>query len=1138
MAFVSQRPKLLLHLAVLILLLGLAFLPATAQQITGSIAGTVKDAQGALINTATVSATNTDTGLSRSTPVGNDGSYLIQYLPLGNYTVEVDAANFKKFVQKNIIVTLDQTQLLSVALEVGGANQTVTVTDAPPQVNTADAELGSTISQDDVIGLPLVNRNAYAELALVPGVMQNSASQSSNPSGTPNMVMGNPSVSVQINGSVDAGSAQVNFYLDGGYNITDQRGYGNPLPTPDALEEFRVETSDFSAQYGHMSAGVITAVTKSGTNKFHGSLFEFNRNTDLNAYAWNSVAKQPYHRNQYGGTVGGPVKHDKAFFFFSYAALKEVVGTAENNVTVLSDLERLGDFTQDAAVLGKTIYQPGTKTQWSGTNSSSNCQTLTANCIPTASLDPTTQAILKLTTVSHSTGTIPRANITASNGIKNLWSGNYTAPLDDHEYLGKYDEDFAKDHVAATYFYLFTVQDALGGGNFLWDTDESSSTQQNVVLSDVHTFSPNFANQTWLTITSNKGARVQYPQTSLTDLGTTTFNIQGPKALPQINVQSGPTFGVGLAGPVAAADFYELRDMVTMNKGKHSLYYGGEFALTKAMLWANLYNYGIFGFTNSAPTTTSFGVSDFLAGQVATMEQDTPYQTLMSGWRTSLFLQDNYRVAPRLTLNLGLRWDIDSAPVESRNHTDTFIPGRQSTVVPSAPAGILFPGDSGVGRGIVSTRYHHIAPRIGLAWDPFGDGKTAVRAGAGMFYGSVSGDEWNLAGTALPWCVRQSFNSIASFSNVYGNPASFPKGNNTFPVTTNAQTPDWFAPSAIQAVNINAQWPLIYQINAAVQRQLPQQVTLTAAYVGALSRDVPTFIDGNFPVWAAGASDSQASVNARRPYFGAAGANNLGLLTYQVTNQTGAYHSLQVSANRPMTKNLMMSGFFVWSNARQSSSEVANGLMTAQDFAQLWEERGYMDADMREVAVVDAVWQIDYFRGSNLIAKNVLNGWTISPIYSVHSGMPFTVTTGGDNNMSGSEGSNRPNLVPGVNAFFNAHRPRSVERNAWFNTAAFTANCVTGATGCTTTGLGPGGVDGNEPRDYLRAPGYRDVDLGLFRDFKFERGITFQIRGEADNAFNLVSLSAPTGTMTSGNYGKITGASSPRIIQVGGRLTF
>jgi hypothetical protein len=634
-----------------------------------------------------------------------------------------------------------------------------------------------------------------------------------------------------------------------------------------------------------------------------------------------------------------------------------------------------------------------------------------------------------------------------------------------------------------------------------------------------------------------KGGRVQLPATSLSDLGTTTFNIQGPKALPQLNVQSGPTFGMGLAGPVSNSEFYSLRDMVSWVKGKNDLVYGGEFALDKTMLWANLYNYGIFGFTNSAPTTTGYGPSDFLSGQVATMEQDTPYQTLMSAWHTSLFLQDNYHVTPRLTLNLGLRWDIDTAPVESLDHTASFVAGQQSIMVPSAPQGLLFPGDTGIGRGIANTRFHHIAPRLGFAWDPFGDGKTAIRGGVGMFYGSVSGNEWNQPGNALPYTVQQTFSSITSFSNVYANPASFPNGD-PFPYTFNRTSPRWLAPSGVETISPNAQWPLAYQMNLAVQRQLPQQISLTAAYVGAISRDMPTFIDANFPVWAPGASDSQASVNARRPYFGAVGANNMGKNTMLITNQTGSYHSLQVTATRPLSRNLMMTGFFVWAHALESSNETANGLMVAQDFAQLKEERGPMDADYREMANISAMWNINYFRGENRVVKNLVNGWTLSPIYPLHSGAPFSVTTGGDANMSGSEGTNRPNLVPGVNAFFNAHRPRSVERNEWFNTAAFTVNCATGSTGCSNQGIGPGGADGNEPRDYLRAPGYRDVDLGLFRDFKFDRGIIFQIRGEANNALNMVSLSAPTGTMTSTNYGKITSASSPRIIQVGGRLTF
>ncbi len=266
-------------------------LNAYGQQITGTIAGTVKDEQGAVVTSATVKATNIDTGLSRSTTVTADGTYLIQYLPVGTYTVEVNAAGFKRFVQENIVLTVDQTQALNVTLSVGVQSQTVTVTEAPPLVETNSAELGRTVEPSEIIGLPLVNRNAYAELSLTPGVQSNSASPASNPSGTPNFVIGLPSTQVVVNGGIDGGTPMVSFYLDGGINMTGLRNYGNPLPNPDALQEFRVETSDFSAQYGRMSGAVVTAITKSGTNQFHGSLFEFNRNTDLNAIPWNSTVQ-------------------------------------------------------------------------------------------------------------------------------------------------------------------------------------------------------------------------------------------------------------------------------------------------------------------------------------------------------------------------------------------------------------------------------------------------------------------------------------------------------------------------------------------------------------------------------------------------------------------------------------------------------------------------------------------------------------------------------------------------------------------------------------------------------------------------------------------------------------------------------
>ena len=358
---------------------------SSGQQITGSISGTVKDEQGAMVTTATIKATNAETGLSRSTTTTAEGAYLIQYLPVGTYTVEVNSAGFKRFVQQNVVLSVDQTQALNVTLAVGAQTQTVTVNEAPPLVETSTAELGRTVEPAEIIGLPLVNRNAYAELSLTPGIQSNSAGSQSNPSGTPDFTIGVPSTQVVMNGGIDAGVPMVSYYLDGGINMTGLRNYGNPLPNPDALQEVRVEASNFSAQYGRMSGQVVTAVTKSGTNQWHGSLFEFNRNTDFNAYPWNApkdnlghFINAPYHRNNFGGVFGGPVKHDKAFFLFSYAGLRQVVGAFESGGILPTTAERQGDFTS----LSTTLYLPGTKTPMVGTNSAANCATPTQNCVP------------------------------------------------------------------------------------------------------------------------------------------------------------------------------------------------------------------------------------------------------------------------------------------------------------------------------------------------------------------------------------------------------------------------------------------------------------------------------------------------------------------------------------------------------------------------------------------------------------------------------------------------------------------------------------------------------------------------------------------------------------------------------------
>jgi hypothetical protein len=1120
-----------------VLILG-GSLMAWSQQITGSIAGTVKDESGALVTTATIKATNVDTGFSRATAAGSDGAYLIQYLPIGKYTVEVNAAGFKKFLQQNLVIAVDQTQQLNVVLTVGGASQTITVTEAPPLVETTTAELGRTVTPAEIVSLPLVNRNAYAELSLTPGVMANSSSAQSNANGTPNFQIGVPSTQVQVNGGIDAGVPTVSYYLDGGINETGLRNYGNPLPNPDALAEFRVETNNFAAQYGRMSGAVVTAVTKSGTNQFHGSLFEFNRNTALNAIPWGQTTAQHYRRNMFGGAVGGPVKKDKAFFFFSYAGLRQVVGTPLSGGVLPSPAQRQGDFT----ALSTTLYMPGAYpgntnglavTPMVGSNSAPNCSTPKQNCIPSSLLDVTAATVLSKY--------IPQP----TNTTTNAYAGYYVGPTDQNEYLGKFDETLSdKDHVAASFFYLNTTQNAFGNGSIPWFTNQSYSKQYNTNISDIHTFSAKTVNQAWVTFTRVAGGRINLPAVGLDSLGS-DYRTQGPLTLPSLNITGYFSTSNALAGPVSDTDFYSLRDLVSITKGKQQIDFGGELSLEKDMLRGNLYNFGVFTFNPSGfPGTTENAMSDFLTGQVNSMEQDTPYKGFLSNWYWAAFLQDNYRILPRLTVNLGLRWDVQTAPVESQNLTASFIPNVQSTLVPGAPKGMLFPGDPGIPRGIASNRYHHISPRIGLAWDPFGDGKTAVRAGAGIFYGSVSGNQWNQPANANPFAVRQTFTCISSFTHVYSNKVigctpSFPSGTSIFPYAFNPSSPRFLANAGVETIDPNYQWPYSYQLNAAIQRQLPKNVSLMAAYVATLSHQLPVELDANAPVWASGATTSNA--NGRRPY-NQSGA--LGVVSYLQAHQTASYHSLQISANHPLTHNLMLSGFYVFAKSFQSMSN--NGVGTGggyQDFYALKEERSPMDVDRRHTSTISGIWTLDYYRGSNFLMKQVVNGWMISPIISLYSGTPVNVVSGSAYNGDPSS-TNRPNRVPGVSAFLDPHRPRSVSRYAWFNTAAFVAN---GTPSNGTTGIGPGGADGNTPRDYLRAPGYRDVDMAMSRDFHLERGMVFELRGEATNVFNLVSLSGPNasgvaktigGTPTSSTFGWITAAGTQRLMQVGGRFTF
>jgi hypothetical protein len=572
------------------------------------------------------------------------------------------------------------------------------------------------------------------------------------------------------------------------------------------------------------------------------------------------------------------------------------------------------------------------------------------------------------------------------------------------------------------------------------------------------------------------------------------------------------TLGQSIAGPVAGTNFYSTRDVVSYTRGRHTLRFGGELSLDKDIQQTLLNNYGVFSFSG-AKTANAF--ADFLTGLPVTMNQDAPITAMDNFWTYALFAQDDFRIHPHLTLNLGLRWDVQTAPTDPFDREATFKQGVQSQVLKGSnvPTGLLVVGDPGVGRGIVPTPLKHFSPRIGLAWDPFGNGRTSVRAGAGIFYGSVSGNEWNSTSNFQPFAVRQQFNNIQSLTNPYG---LLTGGVSPFPFSYNPSSPQFIFPASIYGMAPDFRWPYTYQLNFSVQREIAKGWTGTAAYVGSLSRRLPFAIDLNYPFY--NSTATTGNVNNRRPIQ----PGVLSTIQSVESVMNTAYHSLQVTVEKRMARHFSLKAFYVYSKALedvQLDNNTVNG--GAEDFRNLALDRGRSDNDRRHVAVGSVIWNMDYFSKLSPVARAILNGWELSGIVTLQSGLPFNITSGTDTNLDGNN-NDRPMLIG--NPFLDPNRSRDQTTAAWFNTGAF--------------GKPGNGIDGNVQRNLMDRPGSKNVDAGLFRNFKLMERMTLQARGEFTNAFNLVNLGAPTGTLSSAQFGQIRSAGSMRQVQVGLRLTF
>ena len=1150
--------------SILVLFLTTAF--ASAQLSTATASGTVADSTGAAIPNATVVLTQTQTNYKREAKTNGQGEYRAEFLPVGPYTAKVSAPGFNDTIQNGIVLAVTQEATLNFKLNIGAATTSVEVTAELPIVNTGDSVLGRLVDNTEIENLPLVNRDTYQLLSLTPGV-QSVANENS---------IGVPAEHVIINGSSDNLVGQVTYYLDGGVNMTGLRNTGNVIPNPDAIDQFVVDTNNFSAQYGRTGAGVVTVLTKSGTNTVHGSLFEFNQETNFNSTSFLQTSRTPQHINRFGAEVGGPAWKNKIFFFGGFAGVRQI-SPVNFNTIVPDALQRVGNFSENLPTTTPTAGLGACATTLNAADKAYTgfggrffvCDPVThqpipgnrADLDPNYVLDPVAKNVLKIVPLP-----------TATDGT-NRFIGNEGLPNATNEFLLKTDYQFIRNHrVTLTYFQSNGSQIQLPSGGTLpnWALNNYNYRQQNGNISDVWTVTPRSVNQVWVSFSRMFAGRLSDPGISLNAYGS-NINVQGTPSLSQISVSGFFTLANAISGPIAGDNVYGLRDVFSTTRGKHTINAGGEVYLEKDRLETLLNNYGIFAFTSSTvPSTasaqssyvkTGSAIADFLIGHPNAMSQDSPDDGNANYFNYGFFAQDDWRVKQQFTVNLGIRYDVQTAPTDTQRRIAVFQPGSQSTVSPLAIPGQLFPGDPGVPAGGVYTNYNHISPRLGFSFDPFKTGRTVFHGGAGLFFDSVSGNEWTLSQNFQPFAVRETgaFTHVTSLANIYATDcADFAGCVSPFPFVYSPSNPRYVSPSSLVFMQKGMRWPYNVQANFGFQQQFAKDLVLSVNYVGAFSRKLPMYIDHNAPVYntANPAANTTGNVNCRRPYQAlpfatgstttcanpAVGAKFYSNAYVIEDGQNTNYNGLQVIVTKRLSQHFSVNGFYIWSKALASASlqttgNIGNSNATEpEDYADLHLDRQRSDNDQREQAVISFVWKPDYFTHRNRFVKTALNGWSVAGIWTMRSGKPFSITTGTDDNFDGDT-NDRPNVIPGqIAQNIPYQRSRGTLATAhWFNTAAY---CKNGSAGC-PQGAGPSGLDGTVSPNSLDAPGFKNVDASIFRDFTIYDRVKFQFRGEATNVFNMVNLSAPAASMSStSTFGIINGGAAMRVIQLGGRLVF
>ncbi len=1130
-------------------------------QTKASLRGTVTDQSGGVVAGAKVILTNTGTGIARTASTSADGTYLFDLVEVGKYSVTVDKPGFSTFVQDGIVLELNQNGRLDVALKVGQESQTIEVTSNVVQVDTTGAVLGKVENERMINDLPLLDRDTLQLGLLQAGVF---APDPDDGSGNPFSVSGQRSESLT-------------FLLDGGNN-TDFLGNNIVVsPNPDAVEEFKILTNNYDAQYGRTSGGIVNQITKSGTNAFHGDLFEFNRNNFFNARDYFlplDQDKQTFKRNQFGGTVGGPIKKDKLFFFLAYQATRSVVGQTSPQLTVLTPAQRTGDFSSLCST-----YAAGACTDPNGTQLTNPT---------TGGIYPNNQVPVNPVIANYIQDFLPLPNV-GSNGF--ISSPN--ADIDDDQGIAHIDYTLGKnDTISFVYLvddtrqaYPFQIiNGASTGGDVPIGSGFSTNFRDQIgAFTWTHTFSPGMLNE--FRFAANRTATLQATPTDKTTpsaLGFTNVNPDDPNgAAPPIIFTNGFNLGPSPQGPTTLHDAtFEWADNYTWTRNRHEIKFGADISRIRQNFRFDFFNNGSYDFTFG--DFTGDETADFVAGFWDNYFQ---FSKATYGIRTGaigLYAQDTWKLTAHLTLNYGLRWDYFMPQSDVHNNILGFFPGQQSTVFPDAPPDILYPGDPGTpNRALVYPDRNNFAPRLGFAWDMLGNSKLVMRGGFGIFY-DIEDGALNLQFGGQPPFGAVANTTPNTYAGVVGDtPGTGPVADpftamsqtNPFPFTF---TGTFGLPKISFAYTTfpHFRTPYSENFNYGFQWQATPNTMVEAVYVGSLGRKLISSGETNFPVPSVMqqqlANFGSTNPECARPlaacvdFVGGpvlsgpesdpfAFPTGIQQLLTNFSNGLSDSHEFQLTADKRFSKGFALRAAYTLSKTidltsgfRARSSEYTDPLDYRLD-------RALADFDTPQRLVISGFWELPFDHGvENGILKKILGGWQFNAIASYQKGNPFTLFS---NNNSSQQDQNpdlsRPNVIGPIQygnprnsqQVFPVNNPSSTtQANCISSDAADTNGNVTGAFWFNPTAYDCVNVPlfsfGDAPRNFLRGPGINNYDLSIVKKTKVFESKAVEFRAEFFNAFNHVQFLNPNTAGGSGTFGQITTDRNPRLIQFGLKFYF